>query len=543
MRCGGCSADLNNPSLATLSSGERLDSGRYVIASVIGRGGFGITYAAEDASLNCSVAIKELFPAQGVIRESDGKIRALMPNNEFEKLKLAIQREAQTLVRVRHPSVVRLFNIFAQNNTLYLVMEHLSGQTLADRLVTARVSTQELTGMAMVLLDALAAVHQLGILHRDIKPENILLSPQAPVLIDFGNALDTLTTRTAALTQAVLTPAYAAPEQYLTSARLTPAADLYALGATLYHAATGRLPIPALERLQGVELTPINTLAPGFDKGLIDCIEACLNLKIQDRPASASDVSQRLHTSQNSVAGLLASSVTPTVKITQPASPTSAPNTFWTYYPELKIGVSVVLGMIIATIFLQNANNTTNRTLSSNLTQTQKNLSQAQKNLTNVSSSFSKLRSESSSKIFFLELGLESQKASNQQLQGRIVKLEEQNKRLLAKRTTPVRTVAKADISIEDFSCMRPDNYSLVARGVVRNVGASGRLNLSVVVRFYARTGKFLASTSGRVEDGVMQPNALKDFEQSEILDVDKTVDPVNCKLEFSDDSGRLTVR
>jgi hypothetical protein len=292
-----------------------------------------------------------------------------------------------------------------------------------------------------------------------------------------------------------------------------------------------------------VGLTPITTLAPGFDKGLIDCVEACLNLKIQDRPASASDVLQRLHTNQNSVAGLLASSVAPTVKIHQPASPTLAPNTFWTYYPELKIGVSVVLGMIIATIFLQNANNAANRTLSSNLAQTQKNLSQAQKNLKNVASSFSKLQSESSSKIFFLELGLESQKAANQQLQGRIVKLEEQNKRLLIKRTTPVRTVAKADIAVEDFSCIRPDNYSLVARGVVRNVGTSGRLNLSVVVRFYAHNGKFLASTSGRVEYGMMQPNALKDFETSEILNVDETVDPVNCKLEFSDANGNLTVR
>ena len=271
-----------------LRSGQTI--GRYEIVSVLGQGGFGITYRARDIQLGREVASKEYLPSALAVRQDGATVlpRTTKMADDFGWGRDRFVTEGRTMATLHHvPAIVKVFDFLEANGTAYIVMELLSGETLEDRLKRQGTLTpDEVDRILWPLLDGLEQVHAAGFLHRDIKPANILLNAQGdPTLIDFGAAREAMVGRTSAMT-AIFTPGYAAAEQ-MTSAKQGPWTDIYGLAATLYHAIAGKTPPSAFDRMLDDGYEPLARLAPkGFPSGLLAGIDAGLAVAARDRPQS-----------------------------------------------------------------------------------------------------------------------------------------------------------------------------------------------------------------------------------------------------------------
>ncbi len=264
--------------------------GRYEIVSVLGQGGFGITYRARDVQLGREVAIKEYLPSALAIRQDGTTVlpRTTKMADDFGWGRDRFVTEGRTLASLhRATAIVHVFDYLEANGTAYIVMELLSGGTLEDRIAkNGKLSPEEIDRILWPLLDGLEQVHNAGFLHRDIKPANILLDATGnPTLIDFGASRAAMAGRSTALT-AIFTPGYAAAEQ-MTSAKQGPWTDIYGLSATLYHAIAGRTPPGAFDRMLSDAYEPLSRINPaGFSPGVLAGIDAGLAVVASDRPQS-----------------------------------------------------------------------------------------------------------------------------------------------------------------------------------------------------------------------------------------------------------------
>jgi serine/threonine protein kinase len=264
--------------------------GRYEIVSVLGQGGFGITYRARDVQLGREVAIKEYLPSALAIRQDGATVlpRTTKMADDFGWGRDRFVTEGRTLASLhRATAIVHVFDYLEANGTAYIVMELLSGQTLEERIAKdGKLSPEEVDRILWPLLDGLEQVHNAGFLHRDIKPANILLDATGnPTLIDFGASRAAMAGRSTALT-AIFTPGYAAAEQ-MTSAKQGPWTDIYGLSATLYHAITGRTPPGAFDRMLSDTYEPLSQIKPaGFSPGVLAGIDSGLAVVASDRPQS-----------------------------------------------------------------------------------------------------------------------------------------------------------------------------------------------------------------------------------------------------------------
>ncbi|MFO1161074.1 MAG: serine/threonine-protein kinase [Reyranellaceae bacterium] len=271
-----------------LAPGTRI--GRYEIETVLGQGGFGITYCARDAQLDRVVAIKEYLPAGLAVRQDGTTVlpRSTEAAAAFDWGRRRFVEEGRTLASLHAvPSIVQVFDFIEENGTAYMIMALVQGETLEKRIADAgSLGPSEIDAILWPLLDGLQKVHEAGFLHRDIKPANVLLAGDGkPVLIDFGASRASLADRTATMT-AIFTPGYAAPEQF-SSARQGAPTDIYGLGATLYHAITGAPPPSAVDRLLQDDCVSLAHHSPnGFPRGLLAGIDAALSLHAEDRPQS-----------------------------------------------------------------------------------------------------------------------------------------------------------------------------------------------------------------------------------------------------------------
>ena len=223
---------------------------KYRIEKVLGQGGFGITYLAEDTVLDLNVCIKELFVTGSSTRGSDMTVLTHnMKDFSFADFKERFIQEAKQLAKFRHANIVRVQDFFEANNTAYVVMEFLDGQTLKDKVdfggpLTAAASQKIIES----ILDAVEVVHRAGMLHRDIKPDNLIIDNDSRiVLIDFGSARAFSDEKTIAQT-AMVSPGYAPLEQYNPNARKGTYTDIYSIGATFYFMLTGEKPLNVTER-------------------------------------------------------------------------------------------------------------------------------------------------------------------------------------------------------------------------------------------------------------------------------------------------------
>ncbi len=271
-----------------LAPGTRI--GRYEFLSVLGHGGFGITYSARDTTLGRDLAIKEYLPSSLALRTTDSVViaRSTQVAEDFVWGRERFLDEARTLASLEGaPGVVRVYDFLEANGTAYMVMALARGETLEQRLKRdSRLPAPIVERLLHQLLDGLEQVHKTGFLHRDIKPANIVLdASDNPTLIDFGASRFSIADRTSAMT-AVFTPRYAAAEQ-LMSDKQGPWTDIYGVSVTLYHAITGQSPPGALERALKDNHEPLARLLPaGFSRQLLEGIDAGMAVRAADRPQS-----------------------------------------------------------------------------------------------------------------------------------------------------------------------------------------------------------------------------------------------------------------
>jgi len=214
---------------------------RYRLDGVIGSGGVGRVWRGEDTVLRRAVAIKEV------------PLPTHLPDAERDALRARVLREARAAARIHHPGSVQVFDVIDEADQVYLVMELVEEQTLADAVTAGGPLTAQATAaIGVELLGALEAAHKVGIVHRDVKPRNVMVTPTGQVkLADFGIASlrdDPSITKTGMV---MGTPSYMSPEQAL-GEPVGPPSDLWSTGALLYYAVEGQAPFDQGE--------PISTL-------------------------------------------------------------------------------------------------------------------------------------------------------------------------------------------------------------------------------------------------------------------------------------------
>jgi len=275
---------------------ETVLDGGYRIERVVGSGGFGITYVAEDIKLGTTVALKEYYPFDFGDRDRTMSVRPKSDRHQktFEWGRANFLQEARTLARFEHPSIVRVTRVFEANSTAYMVMRFEQGQSFEAWLTSlGRPPTQEeLDRIATPLLEALQMMHAKNFLHRDIAPDNIIVRADgSPVLLDFGAARRAVAEMSRSLT-GIVKAGYSPHEQYSSDGRLQgPWSDIYALGGTLYRAVTGRIPEEATLRVDVDNMPPAaqaakRTYRPGF----LSTIDTCLKVKHAERPQSVAQL-------------------------------------------------------------------------------------------------------------------------------------------------------------------------------------------------------------------------------------------------------------
>ncbi len=301
--CKSCGAKLEVVIAEDLPKNTRLSNGQFKILRLIGRGGFGITYLASEDNRKRKIAIKELFPSHLVSRASNNVVIAKVGSElEFRDTCERFEREATIASSLKHPSATRILKSWTENGTTYTAMEYIQGQTLEQRIQTGKLLSEiEVITCMKPILEVLEELHSKGLLHRDIKPANIIFGANRVELIDYGSATGFQKGERLKVTSRLLTPEYAPLEQFASETELSPATDLYALGATMYEAMTGRPPPSALERANGAKLEEIQGFPGSIGWLLLDLIEKMLEMKVANRPKNAREVLDLLETLERNV--------------------------------------------------------------------------------------------------------------------------------------------------------------------------------------------------------------------------------------------------
>jgi len=266
----------------TPRSGDVIDE-RFVVEHLAGAGGMGQVYRARDRRSGGLVALKVMYDAEQL---------------EIERF----AREAQVLSTLTHPGIVRYIHSGSTaEGEPYLVMEWLSGETLATRLQRTQISLAESLILGRRVASALGAIHRRGVVHRDVKPSNLFLRGSAiddVALIDFGMArrpiADPKLTATGTM---VGTPGYIAPEQVYNVPNLDGRADIFSLGCVLYRCISGRAPFRGLRMLlNGApdQLPRLRELRPAIPNELDDLVARMLSRSPEDRPHSGDAVAAEL---------------------------------------------------------------------------------------------------------------------------------------------------------------------------------------------------------------------------------------------------------
>ena len=232
--------------------------GRYLIGKMLGQGGFGITYIGYDYTLDTTVCIKEFFPAGGAMRGHDGTGRVFWSagttGTALKQGRETFVKEAQKAAKLRSlASVVKVWDVFDENDTSYIVMEYIKGVTLKDYLVkrNAVMSAEECLDLLLPVIRDLKGVHENGVVHRDISPDNLIIREDGKImLLDLGAAKD-LSKGSGQSSMMVAKKGFSPPEQYTEGMSIGPWTDVYAICATIYWCMTGKLLPEAMERMLG----------------------------------------------------------------------------------------------------------------------------------------------------------------------------------------------------------------------------------------------------------------------------------------------------
>src|ERR1700758_3887292 len=288
-----------------LSRATRL--GPYEIIAPIGAGGMGEVYEARDTRLERTVAIKVLNSAL-----------VASPN-----LRTRFEREAKTISQLNHPNICTLYDVGHEQDTDYLVMEFLQGESLEERLKRGPLPLKELISIGSDIADALERAHRAGIVHRDLKPGNVMLTKTGAKLLDFGlakpTAIGAAVSGAAPLLSAAMTLTSPSPQhspltqqgalvgtvQYMSPEQIQgieadARSDIFALGAVLYEMAAGKRAFEGKSQISVAsailekEPDPLITTQPTAPAALEYCVRTCLSKNPDERFQTAHDVKLQL---------------------------------------------------------------------------------------------------------------------------------------------------------------------------------------------------------------------------------------------------------
>ena len=295
-RAYGCA----NAETFALKPGTILE-GKYLVGEMLGQGGFGITYIGFDLLLEQKVAIKEYYPmSTGMVsREGHSTVvwsSAMMEKTGTQKGFDSFLKEARKMAKLGGiPGVVGVKSVFIQNETAYIVMDFIEGETLLKKLQkNGPMDFDSCVKLMTPIMQALAEVHEHGIIHRDISPDNIMVRPDGKlILLDLGAAKDLDiqgNDGSVQSSQMVAKHGFSPIEQYSKSGKVGPWTDIYAMAATIYYCCTGILPPPATDR------TIDDTLAcqPRLTQAQFGILADCMRMRPQDRPQSMDTLLQML---------------------------------------------------------------------------------------------------------------------------------------------------------------------------------------------------------------------------------------------------------
>ena len=270
---------------------------RYVIGKVLGFGGFGVTYIGWDNRLEMKVAVKEYLPSEFSTRMPGQTMVTVFRGEKQEQFREGLKKfvdEAKRLANFKNEEgVVRVYDSFTENETAYIVMEYLEGETLAELLEReGTIPEDRAVEMMMPVMKSLEVIHSAGILHRDIAPDNIFITKDGTTkLIDFGASRYATTSHSRSLT-VIIKPGYSPEEQYRSNGDQGTHTDVYALGATLYKMMTGKTPPDAMERRAQFEgqnkdiLIEPRKLNKSISQVREVAILNAMNVRVQDRTSN-----------------------------------------------------------------------------------------------------------------------------------------------------------------------------------------------------------------------------------------------------------------
>lgn len=273
-----------------LKTGTTLQGGKYKILKVLGQGGFGITYLAEQTMLERKVAIKEFFMKDFCERSEETSHITLGTESSREtanRFRDKFLKEARNIAKFDHPGIVRIYDIFEENGTAYYVMDYIAGESLGDMIKrSGAIPEAEATRYIIQAAEALAYIHERKMNHLDIKPANIMINRKnESVLIDFGlsKQYDAGGQQTST-TPVGISEGYAPMEQYKKGGvgEFSPQTDIYALGATFFKLLTGKTPPSASDVNE--DGLPVEELeAKGVSRKAIETICGAMKSRKKDR--------------------------------------------------------------------------------------------------------------------------------------------------------------------------------------------------------------------------------------------------------------------
>ena len=287
--CGRPYGSVKAESFA-LKPGTILD-GKYLVGEMLGQGGFGITYIGFDLLLEQKIAIKEYFPMSTGMVSREGRSTvvwsdAIMQKSGVEKGFDSFLKEARKMAKLRSiPSVVGVNSVFIQNETAYIVMDFIEGETLLKKLQReGPMDYGTCVSLMTPIMQALSEVHKHGIIHRDISPDNIMVQNDGRlILLDLGAAKDLdIQGKDGNMqsSQMVAKQGFSPVEQYGRDGKIGSWTDVYAMAATIYYCCTGVLPPSATDRM----IEDTLTCRPRLTKEQFDVLAFCMNVLPQKRP-------------------------------------------------------------------------------------------------------------------------------------------------------------------------------------------------------------------------------------------------------------------
>lgn len=274
-------------------------NGCYIVGRVLGQGGFGITYIAQDYQTKELVAIKEYFPDTMAARKNGYSVSAYTGQKakSFQYGKECFLAEAKTLAEfIGNPNIVRVHCYFEENGTGYFVMDYVEGESFQKYMENRgeKISWEEAKTILFPVMDALAAVHEKGIIHRDVSPDNIFITKDGTVkLLDFGSARYNLGNQSRSL-DVVLKHGFSPKEQYARHGKQGAYTDVYSMGATIYYAITFRLPPDSIDRFEEDDLIMPSSLGAIITQEEEDVVLKALSVSSADRYQNMEEFKQAL---------------------------------------------------------------------------------------------------------------------------------------------------------------------------------------------------------------------------------------------------------